>query len=260
MLDLGDCASSAELLVNGQSAGIRVLRSRFRHLAVCAVWGQPAGGVGAQRAGWPLRYDPPLAIVVHLPPAYSVPVTMAVSPLRGERSRRLHKTDIANRLLCRTQSFAMLTVLGRRNQHRCYLKTILMLCCGLVCSGATEVSRIRVQGPIGPSTVSYSGRALLRFHPGRAGVLGVGTGYPGGLLDSTKEIVNSSTPRDSRGGLRGPFRRERHQRRLFHHVSRAHRRHGPQYEHREGRTRFRSVRRSAAAGRGDEGEVGELRK
>jgi membrane-bound serine protease (ClpP class) len=83
----------------------------------------------------------------------------------------------------------MLTVSGV-TMKPVLLKTFLAFCCGLVCSEATEVSRIRVQGPIGPSTVSYLQRAIdISTREGRE-CLVLELDTPGGLLDSTKEIVS----------------------------------------------------------------------
>jgi membrane-bound serine protease (ClpP class) len=56
-------------------------------------------------------------------------------------------------------------------------------------SASERVGLIRINGAIGPATASYTGRAIQRSAAAQATCLVIELDTPGGLLDSTKEIV-----------------------------------------------------------------------
>ena len=58
-------------------------------------------------------------------------------------------------------------------------------------AGAAQVCAARVKGPIGPATASYLARALREAAAQKAQCLVIELDTPGGLLDSTKEIIQS---------------------------------------------------------------------
>src|SRR5205807_6209036 len=57
--------------------------------------------------------------------------------------------------------------------------------------GAEKIAAIKVEGPIGPATASYIARAVKESDKQGAQCLVIQLDTPGGLLDSTKEIVQS---------------------------------------------------------------------
>ncbi|MFI5378933.1 MAG: nodulation protein NfeD [Tepidisphaerales bacterium] len=66
----------------------------------------------------------------------------------------------------------------------------LLLCLGpWAIALAGEVCTIRIDGPIGPATASYISRAIAEASSRNAECLIVGLDTPGGLLESTKDIV-----------------------------------------------------------------------
>lgn len=71
---------------------------------------------------------------------------------------------------------------------------LLMLISVLVCranlaADVPQVSQISIRGAIGPATASYIGRAIQRAARAEAQCLIIQLDTPGGLLDSTKDIV-----------------------------------------------------------------------
>jgi len=58
-------------------------------------------------------------------------------------------------------------------------------------AGAAQVCTAQVKGPIGPATASYLARALREAAARKAQCLVIELDTPGGLLDSTKEIIQS---------------------------------------------------------------------
>jgi len=58
-------------------------------------------------------------------------------------------------------------------------------------AGAAQVCAAQVKGPIGPATASYLARALREAAAQKAQCLVIELDTPGGLLDSTKEIIQS---------------------------------------------------------------------
>ena len=100
---------------------------------------------------------------------------------------------------------------------------------------ARTVCVAQVKGTIWPTTASYLARALGEAAGRRAQCLVIELDTPGGLLDSTKEIVQSflRAPVPTvvyvapAGGLGG-------QRRLLHHHGRGHGGHGARHQHRRG--------------------------
>jgi len=69
---------------------------------------------------------------------------------------------------------------------------VLFLSCFLtVARGAEKVATISINGPIGPATASYIGRAIGEAERQQAQCLIIQLDTPGGLLDSTKTIVQS---------------------------------------------------------------------
>lgn len=71
---------------------------------------------------------------------------------------------------------------------------LAMLAVGLSCGAltgrsATEVALIKINGPIGPATAGYIARAIDVADAGHDACLVIQLDTPGGLLDSTKEIV-----------------------------------------------------------------------
>ena len=69
---------------------------------------------------------------------------------------------------------------------------IAMLAGGLIhAADAARVGFIKIDGPIGPATASYIGRAIEVSSERREQCLIIQLDTPGGLLDSTKEIVQS---------------------------------------------------------------------
>jgi len=72
------------------------------------------------------------------------------------------------------------------------LGLLLAICWAMAGSALAEVvCVIRVQGTIGPATASYIARALGEASGQRAECLVIELDTPGGLLDSTKEIIQS---------------------------------------------------------------------
>jgi len=65
------------------------------------------------------------------------------------------------------------------------------LLAGIVSAPATQVGLIRINGAIGPSTASYIARAIEVAGNRKDACLVLQLDTPGGLLDSTKEIVQS---------------------------------------------------------------------
>src|SRR5258706_7895340 len=64
-----------------------------------------------------------------------------------------------------------------------------LLCGSLDCLHGTEVALIKIIGPIGPATASYIARAIDVAGASNHACLVIQLDTPGGLLDSTKEIV-----------------------------------------------------------------------
>lgn len=77
--------------------------------------------------------------------------------------------------------------------RRCWMALGMVLALGLPAAQppARTVCTAQVQGPIGPATASYLARALGEAAGRRAQCLVVQLDTPGGLLDSTKEIIQS---------------------------------------------------------------------
>jgi membrane-bound serine protease (ClpP class) len=65
------------------------------------------------------------------------------------------------------------------------------LCASLAAAQATEVSLIRISGAIGPATAGYIGRSIEVSTARQDACLIIELDTPGGLLDSTKEIVQT---------------------------------------------------------------------
>jgi membrane-bound serine protease (ClpP class) len=68
---------------------------------------------------------------------------------------------------------------------------VLLLCATSAARGAETVATIRIEGPIGPATASFIGRAIDEAERQKAQCLIIQLDTPGGLLDSTKTIVQS---------------------------------------------------------------------
>jgi membrane-bound serine protease (ClpP class) len=68
---------------------------------------------------------------------------------------------------------------------------LLFLCCAAGARGAEQVATIKIEGTIGPTTASYIARAIGEAEKQKAQCLVVQLDTPGGLLESTKTIVQS---------------------------------------------------------------------
>jgi membrane-bound serine protease (ClpP class) len=66
-----------------------------------------------------------------------------------------------------------------------------LMACGATGAPAGKVSFIRIDGPIGPATSGYISRVIQHAAETHAACLIIELDTPGGLLDSTKEIVQS---------------------------------------------------------------------
>ena len=75
---------------------------------------------------------------------------------------------------------------------------------------ASQVGLVKIDGAIGPSTANYLARALDVAADQNDTCLIIELDTPGGLLESTKEIVQTFySARIPHGGLRVAFRRMR---------------------------------------------------
>jgi len=68
---------------------------------------------------------------------------------------------------------------------------LLLLCFTAVARGAEQVVTIKIEGTIGPTTASYIARAIGEAEKQKAQCLVIQLDTPGGLLESTKTIVQS---------------------------------------------------------------------
>jgi len=68
---------------------------------------------------------------------------------------------------------------------------LLWLCFAAFAQGAEKVATIKIEGTIGPTTASYIARAISEAEKQKAQCLIVQLDTPGGLLESTKTIVQS---------------------------------------------------------------------
>lgn len=68
---------------------------------------------------------------------------------------------------------------------------LLLLCFTAVGRGAEQVATIKIEGTIGPTTASYIARAIGEAEKQKAQCLVIQLDTPGGLLESTKTIVQS---------------------------------------------------------------------
>ena len=66
---------------------------------------------------------------------------------------------------------------------------VLLPCLTVAAAGAEKVAAIKIEGPIGPATASYIARAIDEAGKQGAQCLIIQLDTPGGLLDSTKTIV-----------------------------------------------------------------------
>ena len=77
------------------------------------------------------------------------------------------------------------------------MKTVLSLVLWLACatapatSAAEKVSRIKIDGTIGPVTATYIARSIEEARTQNSQCLIIQLNTPGGLLDSTQKIVQS---------------------------------------------------------------------
>jgi len=74
---------------------------------------------------------------------------------------------------------------------RVWLRILIsvLVCRANLAADLTQVSQISIRGAIGPATASYIGRAIQRASQADAQCLIIQLDTPGGLLDSTKDIV-----------------------------------------------------------------------
>lgn len=75
--------------------------------------------------------------------------------------------------------------------RRVGLALVLCLAAATTAGAAAHVDFIKIEGPIGPSTAGYVGRALLQAKADGAECLVIQLDTPGGLLESTKVIVQA---------------------------------------------------------------------
>ena len=68
---------------------------------------------------------------------------------------------------------------------------LFLLCLSAVVRGAEPVATIKIEGTIGPTTASYIARAIGEAEKQKAQCLVIQLDTPGGLLESTKTIVQS---------------------------------------------------------------------
>jgi len=98
-----------------------------------------------------------------------------------------------------------------------------------------QVGLIRINGAIGPATANYVARAIDAAAEQHDQCLIIELDTPGGLLESTKEIVQTFyASKVPVGRLRVAVRSERGQRRRFHHLGGGYRCNGAEYDHRRG--------------------------
>jgi len=124
-----------------------------------------------------------------------------------------------------------------------------------------KVGFINVDGAIGPATASYISRSIEEAKAQNVQCLVIQLNTPGGLLDSTQKIVQSflGSP-SSRCGLRRPHRRDRDQRRLFHHAGGQCRGNGAGHYDRRGASGFHRRFPSGGEEKPDENHEAEARK
>src|SRR5690349_7589222 len=72
---------------------------------------------------------------------------------------------------------------------RSCLTAVLLLCLAAIAPAVEKVATIRVEGAIGPATAGYIARAIDETSKQGAQCLVIQLDTPGGLLDSTKAIV-----------------------------------------------------------------------
>src|SRR3990172_1158565 len=90
-----------------------------------------------------------------------------------------------------------------------------------VALGAVSVGRIDIKGPIGPATADYISRAIDLAADRDFQCLIIQLDTPGGLLDSTKQIVQDFfRGRDPDSGLCRARRSHGYERWLLHHPGR----------------------------------------
>lgn len=76
-------------------------------------------------------------------------------------------------------------------RHRAAIFLLLHLLAGVMSVTAAQVGRIRIDGAIGPATASYIERAIKVSGDRQDACIVIELDTPGGLLDSTKDIVQS---------------------------------------------------------------------
>ena len=100
---------------------------------------------------------------------------------------------------------------------------------------AAQVGLIKIDGAIGPATESYIARAINEAAVQNDECLIIQLDTPGGLLESTKQIVQTFYASESADrGLCRAVRRERGERGCFHHSGRRCGSDGTQHQHRRG--------------------------
>jgi len=75
----------------------------------------------------------------------------------------------------------------RQRSH--LIAALLVLCCTLVLPCAADVLKITIDGPIHPIADEYIARAIMAAERRHSEALLIELRTPGGLLDSTREIV-----------------------------------------------------------------------